>query len=539
MYADRALPAAAAAALERHVATCAACAASVAQLAAERDALRAALREAAAPRRVPPLPRPLRARDVLLTAAGIGGMAWLAGAAWAALAALIPSGLDWLSPLDPGNVIDLLISASIYIATEGTTMLASLLETAGVAGVLIVAAGAAAAFGRARMGGAAAWSVLALAAASPALLAPHDARALEVRRGDLISVAAGETIDDTLIAFGENVSIDGDVRGDLVAFARRVTVRGNVTGNVVTAGEVVSIEGGTIGGSVFGAGRSVELTRVRVARNLYGAGRDVSLGSGAAIGGDAIVAADNAVVDGSVGVDLLGAAAEVEIGGDVQRNVEARARKITVLGGAEVGGDLTAHVAHDDDLQVASGATIGGNVSRTIEQGSFAPRPATSKYLTVGYYLGQVGRIAAAFIVGLVVLWLVPGLRTVPLRSGEDVLKAAGFGLVTVVTLPVAALLVCLTVVGIPLGIAGFVLWVLGLYLAKIVLAQTIGHRLFSAEGATPHYAATLLCGLVIVVIAVNVPFVGGLANLALTLIGLGMLVRYAVGVKSHDDLLV
>ena len=78
---------------------------------------------------------------------------------------------------------------------------------------------------------------------------------------------------------------------------------------------------------------------------------------------------------------------------------------------------------------------------------------------------------------------------------------------------PVAALIACVTIIGIPLGVIGFLLWVLGLYFAKIVLAQTIGSRVFDVQGATPHYAATLLSGLVILVIVVNLPFVGTLAN--------------------------
>jgi len=537
-YVDGALPPAAAAALELHLAGCAACAASVARLALEREALRTVVQAAEAARPVPSWQPPLRAGDVLLGSAGIAGAAWLAGAAWGMLAALVPSALHWLSPFDADNQLDFLISTFIYFVTEGTPMLTSLLELAAIAGVLIAAATFAAAFGRARTGAAVAWSVVALLAALPCSLAPHAADALEIRHGDLIVVAAGETIDDTLVALGENVSIDGDVHGDLIAFARRVTIRGNVTGDVVAAGENVSIAGGTIGGGVFGAGRSIELTRVNVVRNFYGAGRDVSLGSGVDIGGNAIVAGSTAVIDGSVGIDLYGAAAEIAIGGNVQRNVEAYSRKVSVLAPATVHGNLTAHLGHDEDLEIAPGATIGGSVSRDIGESPFAAKPPTSKFASVGFYVAQVLRVVAAFLAGLLLLWLAPGLRTLRLRGTEDVLKAAGFGLVAAVTLPVAALIACVTIIGIPLGVIGFLLWLLGLYFAKIVLAQTIGSRLFDAQGATPHHAATLLSGLVIVVIVVNLPFVGGLANLALTLIGLGMLVRYAVGATSSNELL-
>ena len=272
--------------------------------------------------------------------------------------------------------------------------------------------------------------MLALVAALPALLRPTAAHALEIRHGDLIAVAAGETIDDTLVAIGENVSIDGDVHGDLIAFARRVTVRGNVTGDVVAAGETVSLAGGTIGGGVFGAGRSRARAPQRRAQFLRGRPRCV-VELGRRVGGNAIVAGSTAVVDGSVGIDLYGAAAEIAIGGNVQRNVgETHSRKVTVLAPAEVRGNLTAHLSRDEDLEIAPGATIGGTVSRAIGESPFAAKPPTNEYLSVGFYLGKdtAAHRRAAFLAGLLLLWLAPGLRTVRLRGGEDLLKAGGFG---------------------------------------------------------------------------------------------------------------
>ena len=81
---------------------------------------------------------------------------------------------------------------------------------------------------------------------------------------------------------------------------------------------------------------------------------------------------------------------------------------------------------------------------------------------------------------------------------------------------------------GIPLGILAVILWLLGLYFAKIVVAQLIGRKLFASAHGVPHYAATLLAGLVIVFIAINLPWVGWLIGIAITLLGLGMIVTYA-----------
>ena len=65
----------------------------------------------------------------------------------------------------------------------------------------------------------------------------------------------------------------------------------------------------------------------------------------------------------------------------------------------------------------------------------------------------------------------------------------------------------------------------IGLYLSKIVVAQIIGRELFGASGTQPHPAATLIAGVVVVIIAINLPLLGGIVNLVLTLLGFGMLV--------------
>ena len=49
-----------------------------------------------------------------------------------------------------------------------------------------------------------------------------------------------------------------------------------------------------------------------------------------------------------------------------------------------------------------------------------------------------------------------------------------------------------------------------------------LGRVLLETSGR--HYAVMLLAGLVAVLVAVNIPFVGGLINLLLTILGLGLL---------------
>jgi hypothetical protein len=116
-------------------------------------------------------------------------------------------------------------------------------------------------------------------------------------------------------------------------------------------------------------------------------------------------------------------------------------------------------------------------------------------------------------------------LRETSLPNALAVLRSAGIGLAAAVTLPVAALLFCVTIIGIPLGVLTFLVGAIGLYFSKAVIAQIIGRGVLRNRMPPPHFAVTLLVGLVIVIVAINLPWIGGLANFLLTITGFGVIV--------------
>jgi hypothetical protein len=480
----------------------------------ESQLLRAALQQLDAEAPIPRFAPSFRPRDLAMLVIGGALVAGFANAFWSAVAAAVPAGLRWLNPLQPGELLERAIELVAFIFLEGTTMLTTTLNFIGIA--LLLAFAAWVAFGAMRTKG------LAAAAVALAIVAalPSSGHALERRQAGLVSVAAGETINDTLLALGDTIAIDGNVNGDLLAFGRSVTVRGNVTGNLVAGAETVNVEG-SIGGSVVGGARAISLLRARIGRDLYGFGRDVDVDAAAEIVGNAIAFGENIGVDGRVGTDVLGFANKVTIGGNVSGDVEGFAGTVTVLPSARITGNVIAHVDSTGDLTVASGANVGGRVEEQL----VAREERRNRYLTVGYYVRQIVRVGAAFLTGLVLLWAFPALRDVSLPNVGAVLRSGAIGLAAAVTLPVVALILCVTIVGLPIGVLLFVLGAIGLYFSKTVLAQIIGRGVFRTPDSPPHYAATLVTGLVIVIVAINLPWIGGVANFVLTVVGFGVIV--------------
>jgi anti-sigma factor RsiW len=340
--------------------------------------------------------------------------------------------------------------------------------------------------------------------------------AIDIRKGT--GVAAGERIDDSVIATADkgrkNVEIAGTVTGDVFLVGDLVTISGNVEGNAVIFGRRVEISG-NVGGSLLGAGQSVVITG-HVGRNLIGAGSNVTIGKTADIASNVIGLGSEVVVEGTTHRDLGIFAGVLDMRGSVGRDLYFRGGQASLLGSTNVGGDFNARPNKEEDIQVASGAVIGGKKDIQV-----VPRsPRVNRYTTVSFYVWQIVRLVAAFISGLILFRVIPWLVPAGIATGKQWLAAGGIGFLFCVGVPIAVLIVGITIIGLPIALISLALWIAGLYFSKILVAEFVGRSLTKERGAL-----SLLAGLLVVIVAVDLPWIGGLLNFLLVVMGLGAIV--------------
>jgi hypothetical protein len=82
---------------------------------------------------------------------------------------------------------------------------------------------------------------------------------------------------------------------------------------------------------------------------------------------------------------------------------------------------------------------------------------------------------------------------------------------------------VAITIIGIPLSVIGFLLFLLTAWVGAVYGRIAVGEWLLSLAGVTNRWLA-LLVGLVVVAIGVRVPVVGGLVEFLVFLLGFGAL---------------
>jgi anti-sigma factor RsiW len=528
MYADGELPEHEARQLRKHWAECSDCRLLAAALAEEDRALVLAFQELdqveVASETVPATPQ----RAAVELGTFVLGSALLLQAAVDFLSsAQLPPGAEWVNPLRLTGQLNFLAASLVYLFDEGGPMLLSALNTLGFIAVAVLILIAAPRLLRRSI---AAGVLLATVVLSLAVSTP--ASAIDIRSGgrnqESIVVASGETVDDTLIAAGESVIIEGTITGDLIAAARRVLIRGKVQGDVICAGQTVDIDG-TVDGNVFGFGQKVQI-RGQLGRNLYGFGQEVTADRQSEIRGNAFGFGQQLTVDGNIGRDLTAFVQRVDVSGNIQRGVQAWGQFVSVLSTARIGGNLVAELPNSANLKVQNGASIAGKTDLRVRP------PQRSQYATAWFYIWQLVWLVGAFITGMVLFWIFPPAGRPPLNTRNGLLTAGATGFIAAIVTPVAAVIIGITLIGLPIALISVALWALGLYLAKIVLAVFVGRALLPGEGTS--VALALVAGLLPILIVVDLPYVGGIANLILTCLGFGalLLAIYRSSTRAHAE---
>jgi cytoskeletal protein CcmA (bactofilin family) len=348
--------------------------------------------------------------------------------------------------------------------------------------------------------------------------------AFDARSAETVTVGSREVVDDDLYVGAATVVIDGVVNGDLWATGYTISVNGAVNGSTVAAANIINING-DIGHAVRVAAQTITITG-NVNGDLMAFGAEVDVASTATVTGDLLVGAANVRIDGLIEGDIKGGGGEVAIGNGVKGNVEIEVDSLTILSTANIEGDLTYTSEEEADIQ--PGAQIGGSTTHNLPPVK-EEQPVPFPFSLFSGVLSKVIGFLMALVTGLVIILIAPRRLTsiaesIRTRPGAS----AAWGALVVFVTPIAAILVCITIVGIPLGLIALALWGIGLYLAQIPVGLLIGRLIigrFRGVERKGIMIAALALGLVILALLGLIPYLGFFIGLAVALFGLGAVV--------------
>jgi cytoskeletal protein CcmA (bactofilin family) len=360
------------------------------------------------------------------------------------------------------------------------------------------------------------WSAPAmiLAVIAIALSVPSAASAAEIRKGQSVVVTKDEVIKNDLIFAGKRLRIDGNVEGDVIAFGEVVELNGHVTGDLLIFARSLRVNG-DVDGNIRSATNN-SIISGKVGKNVTSFLDVLTIDSNGKVGGSLTVFGESVSVDGGIKRDLLAFAGQTILNGSVGGNMKLRGAELTIGPTAEIKGTAVyeeGRRSHKPD--VSAQAKLASPLEiKLVEH--------REKYNEPGYYLWKIIWAGAAFLLGLVLILLMPRFAAEVVGAMHRYGSALGVGLVMWFGVLFSAAIACVTIVGLALGIGTIGLWLLVNYLAKLIVGAWLGEIILGRSRDTGSLVARMAAGLPIVAAAMMVPKIGMLVHFLVWIWGLG-----------------
>lgn len=310
------------------------------------------------------------------------------------------------------------------------------------------------------------------------------------------------------------------VPGDLVAVGGRISVARNVGADAAIAGGVVDIHA-PIAQDLRAAAGTISVEN-DIGADLVAAGGTVRVAPAATVSGAAWIAGGEINVDGRImrGAKLYGN--RIALAGEITGDTRLYGEQIVFAKTARIDGNLS--YASATELPADLRSQVSGTITRLETPGEWGAADRSGPALSWFHPLFLLSML----ICGMLLYALFPNavrgtqhaIRQYPLRS-------LLIGVALLFSVPPVAILFMATVIGLPIGFALLLLYPIALLLGYLASAFFLGQRLAATtKQAEPlslkKQLLYLALALLILSVALAVPFLGGFVLILAVVTGLG-----------------
>ena len=334
-----------------------------------------------------------------------------------------------------------------------------------------------------------------------------------------VILPAGQVHEGWYFAAGSEVIVAGTVKGDAYVAGGMVQIDGTVEGDLLVAGGSVVVNGKVLE-DVRATGGTIEFNG-SVGKNVTAGGGTVRVGKSGNIGGGLLAGAGTVIVSGNVAHEVRVGSGEMTVTGTIGGDCDFGGDNLTVMEGSRVAGNLHAWVGDTSKVQIAPGTVVGTTkISLETEEAMKAPTGPT--FGVFGNILWILSILATALVMTLLFPGVVNGVSTTILKKpGMSIL----WGVLAFIVSPIVALLLLITIIGIPLGLLLLTIYLWLLYLTQLTFGILLGQVVFKSGGKTGWQLYwPLAVALIAVELVALIPYVGFLVRLFAILFGMGAL---------------
>ncbi|OGD67826.1 hypothetical protein A3F08_01535 [Candidatus Berkelbacteria bacterium RIFCSPHIGHO2_12_FULL_36_9] len=308
-----------------------------------------------------------------------------------------------------------------------------------------------------------------------------------------VTLEKDKIADDNYAAFGNSIRIDGSVGGDLITAGNQIEINGDVDANVF-------------------AGSNSVILNSKIRRDFIVGANDVKISKQAVIGGNLYVGSANVVIDGEVKGTVYAGTGSLTINGKVGKEIKANVGLLKLGPTSEVNGDIS--YTSDKKAVVSKGAKYTGK----LEQKE-TPKGLAKVNLKESALDSLMSLLSAILVVILLILLFPKKLESLNSYLELNFWRSLGFGFLALIAIPILTVILFLTIIGVPLGLITLGIFILMIYLSKIICAYYFGN-IISKGSWSPIWSCVL--GLVILAALSLVPIINGIVGFIALLVGLG-----------------
>lgn len=320
--------------------------------------------------------------------------------------------------------------------------------------------------------------------------------------GDLFraddSVNVTEEMNGSSFFAGNSVDVDSKINGILFAAGNSVTTAGEsdyafIAGNNIVLNDQKFKDG-------FIAGSTISIDNVTIERDAYVVGSTVKL-------------------NGTIGRNIYIGSGKVNIKGTINGDATIYAEEIIIEDGATINGTLK--YPEDADLTVSESATIGKTIKEKANSLDFSSKKASF----INKLTSNLLSLLNVLLIGLVLMLIMPNVfKKIAEFDEKKIISSLGFGFITLIAAPLAAIILMTTLVGMSTGLILLAVYVISIYLSTVFASYYISNLIF--KNKINNKFLIYLLGAVIVFVLKLIPFISILTSICILFIGLGLIVN-------------
>lgn len=339
---------------------------------------------------------------------------------------------------------------------------------------------------------------------------------------DNLVITKGEPTKN-LFAFGNSVKILSDIKGDLFIFGNIISIDSNVENDLFVCGNIVTVNG-KVGGNLFAFCSTLQING-NVYGDTYCFSSAITLSKAGSIKDDLFISGGTAQLYGNVGRNVALRCGDVSFEGEVTGSVKAKATNIKVGSVATIKGDLIYESRKEAIIE--EGAKIYGKKEfNRIEPKTRVPLEHQRRYFGWFFWL----RIIICIVTGLVFAYLFGNFtRPVVKESLYKFWSSLGIGFAGLILMPVAILIILITIIGVALAGIFASLYILMLCISIALAGIVCGSlllKLITRDTGYPLNWLSVILGVVVLSFVRLIPFIGWIPCFVFLLIGLGAIFK-------------